>query len=188
MKKKTLIVAVIAVLCFATLATVAFFTAKGTATNVITTGSVELALEETGDGEQIAGGMKFDGIMPATEVTKIPTVKNVGLSDFYTRASVTILVNGKVDAAFGQNYIDVNIDGANWEYGDDGWYYYKGNDGIVEPGSSVTLFTTVSFLGEMPNQYQNCTVTIDIDAQAVQVDNNKAPGGDVTKIVGWPAE
>jgi len=37
----------------------------------------------------------------------------------------------------------------------------------------------------MGNEYQNCTVSVDVSAQAVQVANN---GADVLEAKGWPAE
>ena len=52
----------------------------------------------------------------------------------------------------------------------------------------VALFDTVTFAADMGNAYQNCTVDIDIEAQAVQVKNNPIPaGGTVLDVQGWPA-
>ena len=52
MKRKILILSVLAI-CIATLAagTIAFFTAEGKAHNVITTGGVEIAVQEWADDE-----------------------------------------------------------------------------------------------------------------------------------------
>lgn len=53
MKRKILILSVLAI-CIATLAagTIAFFTAEGKAHNVITTGGVEIAVQEWADDEK----------------------------------------------------------------------------------------------------------------------------------------
>ena len=40
----------------------------------------------------------------------------------------------------------------------------------------------------MNNTYQNCSVQIDVSAQAVQVKNNPVPADGYTAITGWPQE
>jgi len=48
------------------------------------------------------------------------------------------------------------------------------------------LFWEVVFSGvNMTNEYQNCTIEIDVDAQAVQTANN---GSSVLEAAGWSAE
>ena len=43
----------------------------------------------------------------------------------------------------------------------------------------------MKFDPRMGNEYQNCTVNINIYAQAVQTANNNPEGG-VTEVKGWP--
>ena len=66
----------------------------------------------------------------------------------------------------------------------DGWWYYGS---AVKSGEPTTaLMTEVEFDGpNMTNEYQNCTVEIIVNAQAVQVANNKASALEAN---GWPRE
>lgn len=77
MKRKILILSVLAI-CIATLAagTIAFFTAEGKAHNVITTGGVEIAVQEWADDEKTKPFENLSGVMPNTTVTKIAEVEN----------------------------------------------------------------------------------------------------------------
>lgn len=92
MKKKLVIVAVIALLAVAALATVAYFSAQDTATNVITTGNVTMKLHEYQmiDGEKSPYPKDAVAAMPGTVISKIPTIENTGNNDFYTRAKVSV--------------------------------------------------------------------------------------------------
>ena len=67
----------------------------------------------------------------------------------------------------------------------DGWLYYtqEGSDAVA-PGAEVVLFDGVKLAEEAGNPYQNSTVTITVQAQAVQVKNN--PGTDALTAQGWP--
>ena len=72
MKRKLLLLSVLAI-CVATLAagTLAYFSADGTARNVITTGNVSIAVEEWADADKTQPFEGLTGIMPGTTVTKI---------------------------------------------------------------------------------------------------------------------
>lgn len=89
MKRKILILSVLAI-CIATFAagTIAFFTAEGKAHNVITTGGVEIAVQEWADDEKTKPFENLSGVMPNTTVTKIAEVKNTGASDAWIRVKV----------------------------------------------------------------------------------------------------
>lgn len=186
MKKKLVIVAVIALLAVAALATVAYFSAQDTATNVITTGNVTMKLHEYQeiDGEKKPYPSDPVAAMPGTVISKIPTIENTGDNAFYTRAKVNVAFYADKDMKelvnLDTKYVTYDIT-ADWIDGGDGWYYYKG---AVEPDQNVVLFNTVSFKKEMPNEYQNKYVKVDISTQAVQVKNNE--NSDVTKVEGWP--
>lgn len=73
MKRKLLLLSVLAI-CVATLAagTLAYFSANGTARNVITTGNVSIAVEEWADADKTQPFEDLTGIMPGTTVTKLP--------------------------------------------------------------------------------------------------------------------
>ena len=67
--------------------TLALFTREARATNVITTGTVDITLTETGSGTPILDdngnqtGLAFTNIMPGTAVTKTPNIENTGTAD-----------------------------------------------------------------------------------------------------------
>jgi len=189
MKKRMLSLALMTIfISLMALGSAAYFTVEGRATNIITTGTVEMELQEmqlVGEEEIPYPTQTITGVMPSQKVSKIPYIVGVeGTQPFYTRVKVdvTVLVEEKVDEA-GLKYILINYDTENWEQGADGWWYYKGE---VEAKDRVALFTEVTFAPEMPNEYQNCTVTIDVSAQATQVKNNPVPEAGYTAIVGWP--
>ena len=192
MKKKMLSLALMTIfISLMALGSAAYFTVEGRATNIITTGTVDMELEEmqlVGEEEvPYPEDKTITGVMPSQKVSKIPYIVGVeGTQPFYTRVKVdiTVLVEEKVDEA-GLKYILPNYDKTNWEQGADGWWYYKGE---VKEKDRVALFTEVAFAPEMPNDYQNCTVKVAVSAQATQVKNNPVPEAGYTAIVGWPAE
>lgn len=195
MTKSRIALIALAIGCIAMLGagTAAYFTVQDTAYNVITTGLLDMTLvEKTTDGadpdtplenlpefESNEGGA-FN-VMPGETVSKIPYVDNTGTADFYTRIqlSTTIVVD---DQELGTDVITLDISDA-WTLGEDGWYYYNA---AVKPGEKTEpLFTGVTFVSAMGNEYQNATVTIEVNAQAVQSKNN---GDSALTAAGWPAE
>lgn len=192
MKKRLAIIgAVCVVLAVIAAGTIAYLTTEGRATNIITTGTVELKLNEMMD---IGGGELAEypsdalkGIMPGQTVSKIPFVENVGSQPFYTRVRIDISVTASDgDSKLPTDVIVPNIDTANWVAGTDGWYYYNG---IVDAGDKVAPFDEVEFKKTMSNEYQDCDVEIDVVAQAVQSKNNPIPSeGTILDITGWPVD
>ena len=197
MKKKLLVLAAAALsLTAAVSGTLAYFTDSGTAHNVITTGGVSIELiENTKDdaGADIVWPEEgLSGIMPGTSASKIVSVANIGQADAWIRVGVdiaiseslplTIIVDGReVDV------VSYSVDSEKWLQGEDGYYYY--NTPVTAGSTTDNLFDEVKFAKEMGNEYQNCTVYIDVTAEAVQTANNPIPGGgDVTDVKGWPNE
>ena len=73
-------------------------------------------------------------------------------------------------------------DATNWTQ-KDGWWYYSG--ALATGETTKPLFEKVVFSGpHMDNKYQQSTVVIDVNAQAVQKANN---GKTVWEAKGWPA-
>ncbi len=189
MKRKLLFLAA-AVICLSIAATgtLAYFNQEYRQTNVITTGSVDIKLNEwTYDDE----GKKvpfenLNGVMPGTSVTKIPEVVNTGKSDAWIRVKVEkkILLDGKeeISPEEVEKLISLDINEAWWTY-QDGYYYYNGE---LEPTKTTEpVFTKVSLSKDMDNRFKNATITVDVIAQAVQVANN---GNSATEASGWPTE
>ena len=186
MKKKLAVISAVAVLCFATLVTFAFFSAQKTTTNVISTGTVDLELYETDGQKEYWGenGMTITGVMPDTDVTKNVFIYNKGSADLYARVRATVTVTGADGKTLSPQYVSYAPDSKNWTE-KNGWYYYNGT---MKPGNktSAALFiSSVHIDKNMPNEYQGCTIRVKVEAQAVQSKNN---GSSALNAAGWPAE
>lgn len=213
MKHKTrkiaaLVLALALILVLAIGGTWAYFTYSARTTNVITTGTVQLSLtEELEDGkwealpqgdsaEQTVSGYLFTGsVMPGQTVAKKPVIQNVGTAAFYTRAKITVTVtpaDSSTVTELSNDVVQISVLSSDWLKDDDGWYYYTKPLNPAtgdQAGEQAVLFEAVKFAESMGNDYQGCTVSIGIQAQAVQTANNDIPAtGDVTDVLGWPAE
>ena len=187
MKKKVLgIAAALICLSMAAYGTLAYFTHEDTVTNVITTGGVEIALEEFSKNEDgsLVPFKDVDNVMPGAEVSKIVQVKNTGNNSAWVRVSVSRSialaegVNGEADASL----ILMDINTENWTE-NNGYYYY--NTALEAGETTEPLFTTVSFSPEMDNLYQYSRFNIEVTAQATQTAHN---GSTVFDAAGWPGE
>ena len=184
MKKKWTIAAVL-VLVVALLAvgTWAYFSAVGRADNVITMGSVKLALhDEDGTGQPFT----TVSAMPGSVVDKVVYVENVGSGAFYTRVKITpevVAANGELVPLTDRSLLTLDLNDTDWIPGADGYYYYNGT---VDPKAATSkLFNHVTFSTDMGNEYQNTTVHIYVTAEAVQTANLDKYGPiDVWKHVG----
>ena len=157
--------------------TLAYFTGEETAYNVITTGNLVMTLHE-----ETTGGVPFpedgiDGVMPGDKVDKKVYLSNDGNVDMYARIGVkTVITPDTLDL----KYIKLDIDTEHWTE-KDGYYYYST---VLAPGEKTEpLFTQVQFDPAMPNEYQNCRVEVDVNAQSVQSKNN---GTTALDAIGWP--
>lgn len=181
MKRKLLILSVLAI-CIATLAagTLAYFTSEGKAHNVITTGGVEITVQEWADEEKTKPFENLTGVMPNTTVTKIAEIKNTGASDAWVRVKVEKNIKLQGDGKPDTGLVELTLNTADWTE-KDGYYYYTK---VLKPGEvTAPIFTAVTFKPDMGNEYQNATATVDVTAQAVQTANN---GATVMDAQGWP--
>lgn len=191
MKKKLYVFALLALLVAgAAVGTLAYFTASTVTHNVITSGNIDIALVETmkeGNSEVPYPGTPVDGIVPGKEVSKIVRVENVGEHPAWVRIRVDVAVKGEDGKALSGAELQLNYHTAasdKWIYAD-GYYYFK--EALVPGVKTTPLFDTVTFLTTMGNDYQSARISIDVQAQGVQSENNPIPdGGDVTDIKGWP--
>lgn len=184
MKKRVILIAA-AVILLALMAqgTLAYFTSRAIATNVITTGSIEIELIEMAQTEN--GLVPFEnlsGVMPDTEASKIVTVKNTGGNDAFIRVQVDkkITLREGVTQTPDPDMVKLDYNTDSWTL-KDGCYYY--NEILKSGEETEPLFTTVTFAPEMGNAYQEATVAIDVRAQATQTANN---GTDPLEAEGWP--
>lgn len=182
MKRKLLILSVL-MICAAVFATgtLAYFTAEGTAHNVITTGSVDIAVQEWADEARETPFKDLDGVLPGTTVTKIAEVRNTGASEAWVRVLVTKAIRLAGSGVPDDRLVELDLNLADWTQGGDGYLYYNK---ALKPGEvTAPVFTAVTFNAAMGNEYQNATATVDVAAQAVQTANN---GGSAAEAQGWP--
>ena len=166
MKRKLLLLSVLAI-CVATLAagTLAYFSANGTARNVITTGNVSIAVEEWADADKTQPFEDLTGIMPGTTVTKIADIRLTG--------------DGTPDPSL----IKPDLNTTDWTLAADGYLYCNK---AIRPGETTApLFTCVTFDAGMGNEYQDATATVHVAAEAVQTANN---GVTALEALGWPTQ
>lgn len=189
MKRKILCLSVIVImLAILAAGTIAYFTAEGRAHNVITTGSINITVVEQQKGEN---GTTVEyptepitNVVPGAEISKIVTIRNDGKSTAWIRVKVGTEIELAGEGEANTSLVALNFDDTNWTE-NDGYYYY--NNPVDPTKSTTALFDTVKFDPQMGNEYQNCTVNINIYAQAVQTANNNPEGG-VTEVKSWPAE
>lgn len=182
MKRKLVLTsAVVLILALLAAGTFAYFTKDARATNVITTGTISIQLNDsiTG-GTEKENGWTLSGVMPGQAVEKAVSVTNTGTSPAWLRVKLDISVtgaNGKpLDLTFGDKRDVLTFTtGDGWFY-HDGYYYYSAP--VAEKTSTADFFAkkdgqpTLMLNPQLPNDYQGCTVTVAVQAQAVQVKNN----------------
>lgn len=195
MKKKILFLAATAI-CVAILAsgTLAYFTAEDQVHNVITSGAVDIQIEEwqkTDEGLVPYPEEDPIEVMPGVTVSKIATIKNME-AEAYIRAKLEVVITGADGSVMELSpktlagIITLAMNGEDWlrKDGDGEWWYYA--DAVAAGSSTEAFFTEVVFDGpNMSNEYQNCTVQVTVKAQGVQTANN---GGSALEAAGWPAE
>lgn len=186
MKRKVLLVSAIAIcLAIAVSGTLAFFTAEDTAHNVITSGGIQIELQEWADEEKTVPFPEngVTGVMPGSEITKIAEVKNTGADPAWVRVRVekNITLSEGAEGEIDLGLMQLSFDESAWTLGEDGYYYY--NKALAPGQVTEPLFASVSFDIAMSNLYQNSTAAVDVTAQAVQTANN---GETVMNAAGWP--
>ncbi len=204
MTKKLIAIAAVIVIAAAAVVggTLAWFTDADTATNVLTTGNIDITLTETAVDGQTATvnpkGLDIPDIMPGDTVHKDPKItNNSGTESAWIRAKFTVAnTSTPGTAASGAlidpivTAIDLDIDDAVWLKGNDGWYYLKA--ALPATGTnSVYFFEEIEFVGAtFGNAYQNASFNVVINVQATQVDNQALPAAPVLtdyQGLGWPA-
>ena len=181
-KSRLFVLAIAAIiLTFVTQGSLAYYTTLGVATNVITTGGIKMKIHETTDQ-----GTEFpkEGvyIIPGDIVSKKVTVENYCDEPFYLRVRVVYGIDSQILPA--EECFKLNINSEHWELVD-GWYYYKG---IVNPGETTPhVFSHVEIVGaKVDNRYIGKTLTLTVDAQAVQTKNNPVENNATHTAFGWP--
>lgn len=193
MKRKILAGAII-VICLAiiTSSTIAYFTAKGIAKNVITTGDVDIKVIEyqDKDGELVPYPKDSVDIMPGDEISKIATIMNND-AESYIRAKIVVILKDDNEDVIKElpisefKDITLDINNSHWSKKSetDEWWYY--NKSLLTNESTEPLFTKVIFNGDsMTNEYKNTMLDVKVIGQGVQTVNN---GDTALEASGWPS-
>lgn len=175
MKRKLVLTsAVVLILALLAAGTFAYFTKDARATNVITTGTIDITLnDEIAGGKETGTGWKLEGVMPGQAVEKKVSITNNGSAEAWLRVklAVRVTVDGEeMPLTFGDGQsVLLFATGDRW-IAQDGCYYYR--DATKSGATTEQLFSSLQLNPLLPNAYQGCTVTVDVLAQAVQVKNN----------------
>lgn len=192
MKRWILTAALLITLIGSICGTYAYTTVSSQSHNVITSGGVEIIVEEWQQTDQgrIPYPKEAVKIMPGQQISKIVTIRNLD-RECFVRARVEVTVTDKEGNTKVLPHADVKkllrweVDENFWQQKkDEGkWWYYTcpmAVGDVTEP-----LFQKVRFSGrEMDNAWQGNTVQIHVKAQAVQSQNN---GESALVAAGWPA-
>lgn len=181
-KLKILAIVLAAILMtLTTQTTLAYYSTVGKATNVITSGNIELKIHEyTGDGSPFPEEGVF--VVPGAVVSKRVHVENTCTHPFYLRVR---LVNGiDSDVLPYGDLFKINLNETAWTLREDGFIYYGR---ILQPGETTeAVFSQVEIVGARVDQnYIGRTLSLMVTAHAVQSENN--PAEYPWEAQGWPA-
>lgn len=183
-KIKIFVVALVAMLAtFMSQTTLAYYSAVGKATNVVTSGNIQFIIHEmTDQGTEFPKEGVY--IVPGDVVSKEVSIESDCEHPFYLRVKMVYGVDSQELSA--EDCFKLNINEEYWEP-HDGWYYYKG---IVNPGKTTpNVFSHVEIVGsKVDNSYLGKTLQLTVVAQAVQSENNPISDGNTFTASGWPAE
>lgn len=176
-KRLLLLLALVAVLA-AVSAMYAYDTVEGRTRNVITTGKVEISINETSPdkagmitGTVTAQGIEFDNVLPGQTASKLVTIRN-DAEPCWLRVRVGVSVEPEPDDGSDPAELIVpSINGNKWTKNGD-YYYY---DNVLNTGdvTEPALFDSVLFAPEMGNAYVGSTVKLTVEAEAIQYKNNE---------------
>lgn len=194
-RKLTLIAATVALgALLVTGATLAWFTSTDTATNTVTVGNVKIEIEEKTDDTNVTtkedGTFEWNDMTPGQILSKKPAIVNKGANKAWVRASVNVVYSKdgvEITLPDGVDPVVINYntgtDGNQWTKDGDFYYYNTALEVSGKGNTTSDLFTTVTIPNTWTNDTENgydmsgVKVDVNIDAHAVQYDNNN------TKIV-----
>ncbi len=183
-KVKGAVIALAAVaVTFLSQSSVAYYSTVGKATNVVTSGDIQLVIHETTDQ-----GAEFpaDGVyvIPGDVVSKKVTVENDCEHPFYLRVKLLYGIDSTELPA--EDCFKLNINEEWWEFWD-GWYYFT--DVVTPEMITPYVFSHVEIVGaNVDNRHIGKVLTLTVEAQAVQSENNPLTDGKTYTASGWPQE
>ena len=145
--------------------TLAWFTADAKVPNEFTTGTVDIVIDEDLDDDP-------NDWAPGITKKKEVSVKNLGSLPVFVRVQLTPVwgsmddeENFHEDEELSIDNVIFNVNTEDWVKSGD-WYYYKG---VLEPKSETPLLLSeVTLDSSTGNDYQDKTLTIYVNAEAVQ--------------------
>ena len=182
MKKKIVAVCIV-LICLAILGagTLSYFFSESITQNVITTGQIKIALQET--------PKKYNekGIIPGETFKKTAKIKNTGKHTAWVKIRVDLkTINKKnkevtIPREKAEELIKIQAL-PGWKKGKDGSYYYLL---AVKPGEVTTkLMDQIRLTENIDGSYSNKPLFVDIRGYGVQHVHN---GDTVWQAKGWPA-
>ena len=181
-KLRITVIALVAIIfTFLTQSSLAYYSTVGKATNVVTSGNIQFTIHETTDqGTQFPTEGVY--ITPGDIVSKQVQIENNCEHPFYLRVKVIYGIDSQELPA--EDCFKLNINPENWTLYD-GWYYYNGT---VAPGETTPyVFSHVEIVGsKVDNDYLGKTLTLTVEAEAVQSENNPLTDGKTYTAAGWP--
>ena len=163
--------------------TAAYYQTVGKATNVVTSGNIQLIIhEKTDQGTEFPADGVY--ILPGDVVSKEVSIENDCAHPFYLR--VRMIYGTTAQDLTPEECLKLNINSDKWEL-HDGWYYYKD---IVNPGeTTANVFSHVEIVGsKVASNHIGKTLSLTVNAQAVQSENNPITDEKTYTVSGWPKE
>lgn len=183
-KWKVAVVALVAMaMTFLTQGTFAYYQTVGKATNVVTSGDIQLRIHETTD-QGTAFPSEGVYVVPGDVVSKQVTIENDCEHPFYLRVKIVYGINSVELPS--EECFKLNLNEQDWEL-HDGWYYYKT---VLNPAEFTSeVFSHVEIVGsKVDTSYIGKTLALTVRAQAVQSENNPLTDGKTYTASGWPQE
>lgn len=179
-KRKLLLLALFAiVLSLFSFSTYAYFTAEQKTENKISTGSIQIQLNQWGDLNRQTPFATEIKVLPGQKVTKVVDVENIGSGDCYIRIKVDDVWNGQ-QSDLNMDYVELVSDSSQWTKQGD-YYYY--NQKLAVGQTSSPVFTAVIFDEKMDNRYQGATLTLQLYAEAIQAMHTADNAIDAFKVL-----
>ena len=180
--KKLLIIALILIIVIPVLIYASFISST-MSSNIITFGNLKMELIETSideNGNEIrVKNNENENISLNSSVSRRVRIKNICNHPMFVRIKLSLLLDNEYDNNL-NNSVWYDINNEDFLY-QDGWYYYLKP---LEPGKETdNLITQMNFNLIGLDNYMGKTIKLNIDAQAVQSENQT---DNVMSAKGWP--
>lgn len=156
--------------------TLAWFTDTETATNVVTTGNVDILLKEDGgqDGTVTEDGLEYEDVMPGDTFAKVVSIENKG-NDAWVRATITVEgvdMTGEEPIEFWKDEGRVEL---NWTENDDNIYSASISitDALTSKNMSYEIFDQIKIPTSWKNVWEHKAFNVKVTAEAIQKENNE---------------